>query len=171
MEIRGCRGDSRGLNLHGFGLVFKVGFWRAARILVLLLVLPLGDVLVLFVVNSCGPVRLGSGRSSASNNSNTTGVSAAAATSSTATSAVVSTSSTVASSSTSYPTPRIARVEMIPRVMLMMMLLWQVMVRTRLWILVVLLLRMLRLLLLLWLLLLLLWRLLLLMVMLWLLVV
>lgn len=160
MEVRGCRRDSRGLNLHGFRFVFKVGLRRTARILVLLLVLPLGDVLVFLVVNSGGPVRLGSGRSSASNNSNTTGASAAAATSSTA-----------ASSSTSYPTPRIARVEMIPRVMLMMMLLWQVMVRTRLWILVVLLLRMLRLLLLLWLLLWLLRRLLLLMVMLRLLVV
>lgn len=170
MEVRGCR-DSRGLNLHRFRFVFKVGLWRTARIFVLLLVLALGDVLVFLVVNSCGPVRLGSGRSSASNNSNTTGVSAAAAATSTATSAAAATSSTAASSSTSYPTPRIARVEMIPRVMLMMMLLWQVMVRTRLWILGVLLLRMLRLLLLLWLLLWLLRRLLLLMVMLRLLVV
>lgn len=125
MEVRGCRRDSRGLNLHRFGFVFKLGLRRTARILVLLLVLPLGDVLVLLVVNSCGPVRLGSGRSSASNNSNTTGASAAAATSSTATSAAAAaTSSTAASSSTSYPTPRIARVEMIPRVMLMVMLLW-----------------------------------------------
>lgn len=125
MKVRGCRRDSRGLNLHRFGFVFKVGLRRTARILVLLLVLPLGDVLVFLVVNSCGPVRLGSGRSSASNNSNTTGVSAAAAaTSSTATSAAAATSSTAASSSTSYPTPRIARVEMIPRVMLMMVLLW-----------------------------------------------
>lgn len=123
MEVRGCRRDSRGLDLHGFG--FKVGLRRTARILVLFLVLPLGNVLVLLVVNSCGPVRLGTGRSSASNNSNTTGASAAAsATFSSATSAVAATSSTTATPSASYPTPRIARVEMIPRVMLMVMLLW-----------------------------------------------
>lgn len=124
MEVRGCRRDSRGLDLHGFGFVFKVGLRRTARILVLFLVLPLGDVLVLLVVKSCGPVRLGTGRSSASNNSNTAGASAAAATFSSATSAVAATSSTTATPSASYPTPRIARVEMIPRVMLMVMLLW-----------------------------------------------
>lgn len=125
MEVRGCRRDSRGLDLHGFGFVFKVGLRRTARILVLFLVLPLGNVLVLLVVNSRGPVRLGTGRSSASNNSNTTGASAAAsATFSSATSAVAATSSTTATPSASYPTPRIARVEMIPRVMLMVMLLW-----------------------------------------------
>lgn len=144
VQVRGRRGDGRRLNLHWLRLVFEVRFRRAARILVLLLVLSLGDVLVVFVVDPGGSVRLGPGRASSGNTSNTTATSTAAS-SATATATSSGSTGSTATSSTSYPTPRIARVEMIPGVMLMVMMLLKVMVWTRLRILALLLLMLLRL--------------------------
>ena len=99
VKIGGRRSDGRRLDLHWFRFVFEVRFGRAAGILVFLLVLPLGDVLVVLVVDPARPVTLG--RSPSSNTSNTSATCTAATS---ATSTATSTGSTATSSATASST-------------------------------------------------------------------